>query len=162
MRRLGTVFVCLVALVFVWGTNDLPAKEADGWKAVRGCHHKLRREIKTCDTKKCISKAFKKFEKCAKKETKGAKLRKGSSYKKLSKSIQRVVDAVQPHYNKCYVKAKKFEEKELKAAGGPKKASKTEKKRIQKETEKLRGECFKTLTSMANKAMEAQIQQHFD
>lgn len=162
--RIGSAAVCfLLVTVFAWGLAPLPALSAvDGWKEVRGCHNDLRRELKKCDSKKCISKAFKGFANCAKKETKGAELRKGSSYKKLAKSIQKVVNAVQPHYNKCYVKARAFEEKELEAAGGPKKASKPEKKRIQKDTEKMRNECFQTLTRMSNKAMEAQIQQHFE
>ena len=162
MKGIVTVFFFVASILFVWGANELPAKEVDGWKEVRNCHNTLRAKLKSCDGKKCISKAFKEFEQCAQKETKGAKLRKGSSYKKLAKSIQQVVDAVQPHYNNCYVKAKAFEEKELKAAGGAKKASKTDKTRVQKETEKVRNECFKTLTSMSNKAMEAQIKQHFE
>ena len=161
----GFVFSMAIALFLSIGTLASSAHADDAWKDVRTCHNTLRANLKTCDKSKCAKKAFKTFAKCAKKATKKAKLKKGSSYKKLSASIQSVVDAVQPLFKKCYKEASDYEKK---AIGKAKKKTKEkaelkkEIKKIQKKAEAIRGECFSTAQKMSNKALEAQVGQHFE
>lgn len=160
-------FIFFVSMAFLLSIGLLaPRAHADeSWKDVRGCHDALRAKLKTCDKEKCANKAFKTFAKCARKVTKKAKLKKGSTYKKLSASVQSVVDAVQPLFKKCYSEASAFEKKaiaDVRKKTKDKKDLKKEIKKVLKQTEKVRGECFATAQKMSNKALEAQVGQHFE
>ena len=172
--RAFQLFILSFAMAFFLSTVPMSAvayakgdPEPVDWKKVRSCHDGLRAKMKNCAKKsksKCMKKALKSFKTCVKKETKDAKLKKGSSYKKLSKSIQKVVDAVQPLFRKCYDKASAFEKKEIaeaKKKSKDKSDLKKDIKKIQKESEQIRGECFSTAQKMSSKALEAQVGQHF-
>ncbi|MBI9086679.1 MAG: hypothetical protein JEZ11_23980 [Desulfobacterales bacterium] len=160
-------FIFFLSITFLLSIGPLASRSHadDAWKDVRTCHNTLRANLKTCQKDKCAKKAFKIFSKCAKKATKKAKLKKGSTYKKLSASIQSVVDAVQPLFKKCYSEASSFEKKaiaDVRKKTKDKKELKKEIKKVLKETEKVRGECFSTAQKMSNKALEAQVGQHFE
>jgi hypothetical protein len=151
------------------GMSAPEAQASDAWKDVVDCHDAMRSTIKGCSDaeacrnkkmKKTIKKAAKNFKKCVKKVTKDAKLRKGSSFKKLSKSVQKVVDAVQPIFRKCNDNARAYEKEAVKKA--KKKGNLKEKgKKIKKKADGIRTKCFEAANKQSMKAMEAQIRQHF-
>ena len=174
MEKSRTVFrlsLSVLATFFFLSAGPMTATvraDDDAWKKVRTCHNALRSKMKECarsSKSKCSKSALKAFEKCVQKETKDAKLKKGSSYKKLSQSVQKVVDAVQPLFKKCYAKTSDYEKEhiaEAKKKAKDKKELKSEIKKIQKDAEKIRAECFATAQKMSNKALEAQVGQHFE
>lgn len=137
------------------------AMEKGGIKAIVACHEKLRATLKDCKERKCVGKGYKGFQGCVKKNAKNAQYKKGSSYKKLAASIQKVVDTSKTIVAKCYNRASKFENEKVDEA--KKKGSlKADKKKIQKSVEDFRGDCIDKGNRQLIKAMEAQIRQHFE
>lgn len=142
---------------------------AKAWKAVKKCHAIMNKNIKACaDVRPCrekklegvIKNSFKSFKKCVKKVTKKAKLKKGSTYKDLSASIQDVIKAVQPIFQKCRTRASTYEKKAIekyKKKGNLKKMG----KKIEKKTSAIRDKCMDEAEKQSMKALQAQIQQHF-
>ena len=136
------------------------AMEKGGIKAIVDCHEKLRASVKDCTDRKCVGKGYKKFQVCVKKNAKNAQYKKGSSYKKLAASVQKVVDTSKTIVAQCYKRASKFETGEV-AKAKKKGTLKADKKKIQKSVEDFRGDCIDKGNRQLIKAMEAQIRQHF-
>lgn len=136
------------------------ALEGGGLEKVKGCHITLRDKLRACKNQKCINKYLKAFQRCVKRETKGAAFRKGSSGKKLAASIQKVIDAGKPLYKKCSTKSGAYEKKMV-AKAKKRGTLQADKRKIQGKAEAMKQECYDRWQRTQKKAMEAQIRQHF-
>ncbi|MCP3932919.1 MAG: hypothetical protein GY705_27925 [Bacteroidetes bacterium] len=135
--------------------DTIPKDKA--WEYVQKCWE--RADLDKCRNGKCGRRAISSFKKCTQKITKKAKLKKGSSYKDLMKSINATANDAEFELRKCRTEAGRHEKQLLEDLGSP--PTKAQGKKIGKKIMKFMTDCFEEVDDLLPRVMKSRIQVHF-